>query len=588
MAHDDRARRRHGEPTAEELAIGPAVVRPADAEKRAVHRETVRARGQFPAEQGERAALDRRRQPPRPRAGRRIDSPDLRADAPAKLENDIANDGQGLHMMVPVDEIRHAAECGLQAVELAHRLGFDLVAVEAAGEGERQQTGRRRQFAARRQTRHRPERRVTGERQVQPDRDLAAESAKCRQIRVELRKQDDGAGRVEPPARRQLADRRGDAGRKSVVVGADANGRGAAGHAVRVRERSPALSSHFASGNLHYTVRKTLGKVVGDNAEARPGRARLAIVVPFYDEAAVAAALLDRIVRVLEELDRTTGIDWQILCVNDGSRDATLEALVGAHRRESRIRILDLSRNFGKECALTAGLERTDADAVVTMDGDGQHPPELVPAMLEKWREGFEVVYMVREERGITGFHRTLRAVFYWLFALASPTKLTPESGDFRLMDRRVVRAVVSLPERTRFMKGIYSWVGFRQTGLPYREAPRVNGNSRWNLLALTRFAMDALSAFSTLPLRLWSWIGAVVAGLSLLYGLWRMLRAVFWGIDVPGFETLVVSITFLGGVQLLSLGVIGGYIGRIFDEVKGRPLYVVRQTYGFPDDEAR
>ncbi len=320
--------------------------------------------------------------------------------------------------------------------------------------------------------------------------------------------------------------------------------------------------------------------------ETAPRRTQLAIVVPFYDEAAIAAALVDRVIRVLGELEKSANIDWQIVCVNDGSKDSTLDILVGAHRREPRIRILDLSRNFGKECALTAGLERAEADVVVTMDGDGQHPPELIPAMIAKWREGFEVVYMVREERETTGIHRILRAAFYWLFALASPTKLPPESGDFRLMDRRVVHAVVSLPERTRFLKGIYSWVGFRQTGLPYREERRAEGMSRWKLVALIRFAMVALSAFSTLPLRVWSWIGAVVAALSLLYGAWRVLRAVVWGIDLPGFETIVVSITFLGGVQLLSLGVLGGYVGRIFDEVKGRPLYIVRRTYGFTEDD--
>jgi glycosyltransferase involved in cell wall biosynthesis len=316
---------------------------------------------------------------------------------------------------------------------------------------------------------------------------------------------------------------------------------------------------------------------------------QLAVVVPFYNEGTGAAAFLERLTGALAETERASpgGLDWRVIAVNDGSADDTLGVLLRARERDARICVVDLSRNFGKEYALTAGLDRAEGDVVVVMDGDGQHPPEMLSSMLAKWREGYEVVYMVREARRVRGLHRLLRAAFYRLFALASPIKLPPEAGDFRLMDRRVVRAIGRLPERTRFLKGIYSWVGFRQTGLRYREDERVNGASRWHFTRLFAFAMDALSAFSTLPLRLWSWIGAAVAGLSFLYAAWRVVRAIVWGIDVPGFETIVVSITFLGGMQLLSLGVLGGYIGRIFDEVKGRPLYIVRRSYGFPEDEA-
>lgn len=313
---------------------------------------------------------------------------------------------------------------------------------------------------------------------------------------------------------------------------------------------------------------------------------RLAVVVPFYNESAGAAAFLSRLEAALADVERAGPVDWRIVAVNDGSADDTRDILLRARERDARVCVIDLSRNFGKEYALTAGLDRAEADVVVVMDGDGQHPPEMLGAMLAKWREGYEVVYMVREMRQVRGLHRLLRAIFYRLFAIASPIKLPPEAGDFRLMDRRVVRAIARLPERTRFLKGIYSWVGFRQTGLRYCEDERADGPSRWHLTKLIAFAMDALSAFSTLPLRLWSWIGAAVAGLSFLYGAYRVVRAIVWGIDVPGFETIVVSITFLGGMQLLSLGVLGSYIGRIFDEVKGRPLYIVRRAYGFADDE--
>ncbi|HWA43540.1 MAG TPA: glycosyltransferase family 2 protein [Hypericibacter adhaerens] len=312
----------------------------------------------------------------------------------------------------------------------------------------------------------------------------------------------------------------------------------------------------------------------------------LAVVVPFFNEGLGAAAFLDRLRRALEAIERSGPgkIDWRVICVNDGSRDDTLKALLQARRVEPRIAVIDLSRNFGKEYALTAGLDHADADVVIAMDGDGQHPPEMMGAMLEAWRQGNDVVYMVREARDVRGLHRLLRNLFYGLFALASRTKLPPEAGDFRLMDRHVVAAIRQMPERTRFLKGIYSWVGFRQTGLKYREDARMEGRSRWCLSRLLSFAMDGLSAFSTLPLRIWSWIGAAVAGLSLLYGAWRVIRAIFWGIDVPGFETIVVSITFLGGMQLLSLGVLGSYIGRIFEEVKARPLYIVRRSYGLSE----
>jgi polyisoprenyl-phosphate glycosyltransferase len=312
----------------------------------------------------------------------------------------------------------------------------------------------------------------------------------------------------------------------------------------------------------------------------------LAVVVPFFNEGLGAAAFLDRLRRVLSAIEQEgpVKLDWRIICVNDGSSDETLVALLQARRVEPRIAVIDLSRNFGKEYALTAGLDHADADAVVVLDGDGQHPPEMIGAMLEAWRQGNDVVYMVREMRDVRGLHRLMRNSFYWIFALASRTKLPPEAGDFRLMDRHVVAAIRQLPERTRFLKGIYSWVGFRQTGLKYREDARMQGRSHWRLSRLLAFAMDALSAFSTLPLRVWSWIGAAVAGLSFLYGAWRVLRAIFWGIDVPGFETIVVSITFLGGMQLLSLGVLGSYIGRIFEEVKARPLYIVRRSYGLSE----
>jgi polyisoprenyl-phosphate glycosyltransferase len=216
------------------------------------------------------------------------------------------------------------------------------------------------------------------------------------------------------------------------------------------------------------------------------------------------------------------------------------------------------------------------------MDSDLQHPPEMLPAMVAKWREGYEVVYMVRQARGDVGLIGGLgRRLFYLLFRITSDVRLPPEAGDFRLLDGVVVRAIRRLPERTRFMKGIYQWVGFRQIGLPYDEGTRQTGETKLGLWRLTALAIDGISAFSNLPLRLWGMLGAAIAGLSMIYGVMRIIRTMIHGVDVPGYESIIVAVLFLGGVQLLSLGVLGGYIGRIFNEVKGRPLYIVRRTYG-------
>jgi glycosyltransferase involved in cell wall biosynthesis len=306
---------------------------------------------------------------------------------------------------------------------------------------------------------------------------------------------------------------------------------------------------------------------------------RLAVIAPFYNESEQIARFLGRLLAVLAKMD----VDWTVICVNDGSSDDTLDQLVAAHERDPRIKVIDLSRNFGKESALTAGLDYCDADAVVLLDSDLQHPPEMLPAMLAKWREGHEVVYMVRQSRGDVGALGALgRRAFYLLFRLASDVRLPPEAGDFRLLDASVVAAVRRMSERTRFMKGIFHWVGFRQIGLPYEEAMREGGRSKWGLMRLMALAIDGISAFSNLPLQIWGALGAVIAGISLIYGLSRIIRYFTHGVDVPGFESIIVAVLFLGGVQLLSLGILGSYVGRIFNEVKRRPLYILRQTYGF------
>ena len=304
----------------------------------------------------------------------------------------------------------------------------------------------------------------------------------------------------------------------------------------------------------------------------------LSVVVPFYNEQGNVDALFARLLPVLESL----GESWEVVCVNDGSADATLERLLACRARDCRINIVDFSRNFGKECALSAGLSQARGQTVVVMDADLQHPPETIPALLAKWREGYEMVYAVRHARtGQSPLYRLFARMFYAIMGKLSDVTLPAEVGDFRLLDRRIVDVITAMPERSRFMKGIFSWVGFRQTGVVYRQEARTEGASRWRFFALLRFAFDGLAAFSTFPLTVWGLIGAAISGLSFLYILVRLIRVAVWGIDVPGYESIIVAILFLGGVQLLSLGILGSYLGRVFQEVKQRPLYVVRQVYG-------
>ena len=313
-------------------------------------------------------------------------------------------------------------------------------------------------------------------------------------------------------------------------------------------------------------------------ASLADARRTLSVVVPFYNEGANVAALLARLVPALDGL----GLDWDIVAVNDGSADDTLERLLAARAREPRLKIVDLSRNFGKERCLSAGLAHARGQAVVMIDADLQHPPETIQALVARWRAGDEVVYAVRESRADqTWTARLLSRAFYAVFDRLSEVPVPRGAGDFRLLDRQVVDVINRMPERTRFMKGIYSWVGFRQSGVSYREEARHQGETKWPVIGLMRLAIDGLTAFSNFPLRVWTLVGAAISSLAFLYIVYRLLRVVIYGIDVPGYESIIMIVLFLGGVQLLTLGIIGDYIGRIFAEVKGRPLYIVRRAYG-------
>ena len=300
-------------------------------------------------------------------------------------------------------------------------------------------------------------------------------------------------------------------------------------------------------------------------------------VVPCYNEAANLRELLPR----LEEILWATQLRWEIIVVDDGSTDDTA-AVVAAWCELEGFRCVSLSRNFGKEAALTAGLQAARGDAVVMLDGDLQHSPSLIGSMLDKWSAGADVVYAVREARtDETSFKRWGSQLFYTLVNSSSRFEMPKDAGDFRLMDRKVVDALLSLPERSRFMKGLYAWVGFNAVPLPYTPAPRAQGTSTFNRLRLVHLAVDGLTSFTTWPLRLVSILGLLMAVPAFAYGLYLIIDHFVVGGAVSGWSTIVVSLMFFIGVQMISTGIVGEYVARIFEEVKGRPLYVIKSITG-------
>ncbi len=310
----------------------------------------------------------------------------------------------------------------------------------------------------------------------------------------------------------------------------------------------------------------------------------LSLIVPVKDEEQAIAPFVARVTRVLDALADEDGgaLGWEVLFVDDGSQDATLAAIMAANQRDARVRGLSLSRNFGKEAALSAGLDHARGQAVVPIDVDLQDPPEVIGAMLDKWREGYEVVYGVRRDRMADSLPKRLTAdLYYRAHNWLSEDKIPEHAGDFRLLDRKVVEVIRAMPERNRFMKGLFAWGGFRQTSVDYDRAERTVGTSKFNYIKLWRLAVDGLTSASTVPLRVWSYLGAAIAFLALFYAVFLIARTILYGIDVAGYASMMVAVLFLGGVQLLSLGILGEYVGRILVEAKRRPIYVVRQTIG-------
>jgi polyisoprenyl-phosphate glycosyltransferase len=306
----------------------------------------------------------------------------------------------------------------------------------------------------------------------------------------------------------------------------------------------------------------------------------ISILAPVKDEQEAIAPFVARVTAVLDALGEPA--DWEILFIDDGSHDATLAAILAAHRLDPRIRCVSLSRNFGKEAALSAGLDHAIGQTVIPLDVDLQDPPEMIGTMLARWREGYDVVYGVRRNRASDSLPKRLTAdLYYRAHNYLSADKIPEHAGDFRLLDRKVVDVIRLMPERNRFMKGLFAWAGFRQSAVEYDRMERRFGETKFNYWKLWTLALDGITSGSTLPLRVWSYLGGAVAVISLLYAGYVAVRTVIFGGDVPGYPSLMVATLFLGGVQLLSLGVLGEYVGRILVETKHRPIYVVRETIG-------
>ena len=303
----------------------------------------------------------------------------------------------------------------------------------------------------------------------------------------------------------------------------------------------------------------------------------ISIIAPCYNEEETIEPFLRRIEEILTQIDEP----YEIVLINDGSKDNTLNVLLNAKQNFKNIRIINFSRNFGKEAALTAGLDKARGEAAIPIDVDLQDPPELIKELVAKWREGYDVVLAKRADRTSDSFAKRVSAdLFYKLNGKISNVDIPNNVGDFRLMSKRVVEALKQLPENQRFMKGLFAWVGFKTTVIEYAREKREAGQSSFNGWKLWNFALDGITSFSTLPLRIWLYIGALVSFLSFLYGSFIILKTLIFGVDLPGYASLAVIMLFLGGIQLIGIGILGEYIGRIYSESKRRPSYIIEGEY--------
>jgi glycosyltransferase involved in cell wall biosynthesis len=302
---------------------------------------------------------------------------------------------------------------------------------------------------------------------------------------------------------------------------------------------------------------------------------KLTVVVPAFNESEVLPIFHERLWKVLDGLP----LQCDMLYVDDGSRDDTWQIMQSLAAADPRVGALKLSRNFGKEIALTAGLDHVDADAAIVIDADLQDPPELIPELVAQWQAGYDVVYATRSARaGETGFKRFTAAAFYRTMEMMSDVAVPRDTGDFRLLSRRALKALAQLRERQRFMKGLFTWIGYRQIAVSYMRDPRKAGKTKWNYWRLAQFAIEGITSFSIAPLRLATWTGLAASVFAFLLGIKVLAKALLHGDPVPGYPSLMVAVLFLGGIQLLALGVIGEYLGRNYNESKQRPLYFIEE----------
>lgn len=322
--------------------------------------------------------------------------------------------------------------------------------------------------------------------------------------------------------------------------------------------------------------------IPSERRQAAPGRPTFSVVAPVYNEEALVGEFCRRAVAALEPL----GEPFEIILVNDGSRDRSPLIMRDLHERDPRVKVLNFSRNFGHQIAITAGTDYAQGRAVAVIDSDLQDPPEVIVEMIARWREGYQLIYGVRAEReGETAFKLATASIFYRLIRRITNVDIPVDTGDFRLMDRKVVDALKSMREHHRFMRGLSVWVGFRQVGVPYKRDARKAGETKYPLRKMLKFAMDGITAFSYLPLQLATYFGFAIAGLSVLGIIAVIALRLTTGRELVGQATTLVSVLFIGGVQLIFLGILGEYIGRIYDEVKRRPLYIVAEALGYEEE---
>lgn len=338
--------------------------------------------------------------------------------------------------------------------------------------------------------------------------------------------------------------------------------------------RAHAIGDDMHTENI--TLAETDGTETGRTVNAQT---LISIVIPVLNEEESVDPFVDAVAPLLD----ATGASWELIFVDDGSTDQTINILLARRRRNPQIRIVKLSRNFGKEAALAAGLDHAAGDMVAVMDVDMQDPPELLTEMVARWREGYDVVYGRRVQRtNDSALKRMTARRFYKLFNQISDAPIPDNVGDFRLMDRSVVEALKRLPERVRFMKGLFSWVGFKSIAVDYERPARFAGQTKFRYWRLWNFALDGITSFSTVPLRIWTYVGSLIAAFAFIYGSFIILRTLILGVDVPGYASLLAVMLFIGGVQLIGLGILGEYLGRVFYEVKQRPVYLASKLYGF------